>query len=265
MRLAFLTLLLVILEGCATSRYIDGRNAGLLYTNGFPSLLFVEGESGERQKVDLGMSTRIKEGGCPLVKTSAPPELQGRAPVDSVLLKAIERGGGRVCALLVKKDGAWIANTVNFSPTPEQKAALKHAYAESEKEEQEQQELSVEERAQAEAIRQAEVNAWRKRRHKPALPEQVRRDGILAETAISERRIDDAIKLYEDGLQVERLWPEGHRRIAELYGDRREYEKAIEHLRWYLALMPDADDAQAARDKLALWQQQNPKPTDATP
>jgi hypothetical protein len=252
----------VLGSSCATERYIEGRNAGVTYENGHPTLFFVESEKGDKQVIEVARMTRIRDGVCS-GENLPEPGFEAPAPIDTILLRTIEHGGGRICADLVKRDGHWVAKIVHVVPTPEQRAALAEAYAEDLRKQrviqERQEEESALQRAQAEAIRKAEIAAWQKRRHKPPLPEEARRNAILAETAIKEKRFIEAIRYYEAGLQVERLWPEGHFRVAMLYEETSDFGKAVEHLHWYLDLVPDADDAPAARDKLAVLEQKAPK------
>jgi predicted TPR repeat methyltransferase len=48
-------------------------------------------------------------------------------------------------------------------------------------------------------------------------------------------------------------WPEGQFNLAFLCGETGDYGCAVEHMQDYLELVPDAPDAQAAKDKLIIW------------
>lgn len=89
---------------------------------------------------------------------------------------------------------------------------------------------------------------------KPALPEEARRHRVLAEHAVSEKRFDDAVDAYAAALAVAPWWPEGHFNKAIIQGELQDYADAIRSMRCYLALVPQAPDARAARDRIYLWE-----------
>lgn len=96
--------------------------------------------------------------------------------------------------------------------------------------------------------------AWGALSTKPPMSDDVRQHRLLAEDAMKEKHMDTAIAEYEGGLAIDPLWPQGHFNAALLYGEQKDYEDAVWHMRAYLELAPDAPDAQAARDQLLLWQ-----------
>jgi hypothetical protein len=49
-------------------------------------------------------------------------------------------------------------------------------------------------------------------------------------------------------------WPEGNFNAALIAGELGFYADAIEHMQAYLELVPSAADAEAARDKIVIWQ-----------
>jgi len=101
---------------------------------------------------------------------------------------------------------------------------------------------------------QARAKAWRALKVKPDLPPDVRRFRLLAEDAIKHQEFDKAVDYYEQGLAIEPLWPQGQYNAALLYGEMKEYRDAELHMKRYLELVPDAPDAQAARDQIMIWQ-----------
>jgi tetratricopeptide (TPR) repeat protein len=98
------------------------------------------------------------------------------------------------------------------------------------------------------------ARAWRTLPVKPALPEDVRRCRLLAEDAFQNKEFEKAVDYYEQGLEIEPLWPQGQYNAALLYGEIKDYENAVSHMKRYLELAPDASDAQLARDQLMIWQ-----------
>ena len=94
---------------------------------------------------------------------------------------------------------------------------------------------------------------WRELAVKPPYPTEIERQRILAEHAAIEKKYDEALEHFEAGLRAAPLWPEGHFNAAMLCGELEAYSDAVEHLRRYLELMPDAADAPAVRVKLVVW------------
>ena len=88
---------------------------------------------------------------------------------------------------------------------------------------------------------------------KPELPEEARGFRVQAEDAVSRKRFQDAVDLYGKALKVSPWWPEGHFNQALILGESNCPEEAIAAMDRYLALVPDAPDARAARDKVYQW------------
>jgi tetratricopeptide (TPR) repeat protein len=101
---------------------------------------------------------------------------------------------------------------------------------------------------------QQEAAAWRALAVKPAISEDVRRHRLLAENAVQERQFETAVEEYEAGLELNPVWPEGHFNAALLCAGLGYYSEAIHHMRAYLELVPDAQDAQQARDQIVIWE-----------
>lgn len=101
---------------------------------------------------------------------------------------------------------------------------------------------------------QVKAKAWRASKTKPELPPDVRRFRVLAEDAIKHQEFEKAVQYYEQGLEIEPLWPQGQYNAALLYGEMKEYRDAELHMKRYLELVPEAPDAQAARDQMMIWQ-----------
>ncbi len=99
----------------------------------------------------------------------------------------------------------------------------------------------------------AVVADYRAANPKPAISEDVRRYQIMAEADIRAKRNEDAANAYEAALKLAPWWPEGQFDIALVLGASGRYSEAIQHMNKYLALVPDAPDARAARDKIYVW------------
>ncbi len=100
------------------------------------------------------------------------------------------------------------------------------------------------------------AKVWRELPVKPPLPEAVQRYRILAEEAYQHQDYQAAVAYYEKGLAVEPMWAQGHFNVASLFGDYlQNYNKAVSHMRRYLELRPDASNAAAGRQQMAIWQE----------
>jgi tetratricopeptide (TPR) repeat protein len=96
--------------------------------------------------------------------------------------------------------------------------------------------------------------AWRALATKPPLPDAVRIQRIAAEDAIKNSHPDAALEYYEEGLDLCPTWPEGHFNAALIAAELGDYTDAVEDMQSYLELVPNAADAQSARDQVDLWQ-----------
>jgi hypothetical protein len=117
---------------------------------------------------------------------------------------------------------------------------------------------SPEEREAALAQRQqrfaAVAASYRSSRSATAIPEEVRRYRVMAETAVRDMRFADAVDSYLDGLRIAPWWPEGHFNAALVLAELHFYDDAIAHMRNYLALVPNAADARAVQNKIYAWE-----------
>jgi tetratricopeptide (TPR) repeat protein len=95
--------------------------------------------------------------------------------------------------------------------------------------------------------------AWRALASKPPLPEEVRAQRLLAENALKEKQLVKAMIHYEAGLKLYPTWPQGWFNAAMIAAELGSYAEAVERMQAYLELVPDASDAQAARDQIVIW------------
>jgi tetratricopeptide (TPR) repeat protein len=109
-------------------------------------------------------------------------------------------------------------------------------------------------KAQLELIR-SQAKAWRALPAKPPLPGQVQHCRMLAEEAYQHHDYTAAAQNYEKGLALEPMWPQGHFNAALLHAEMAQFDVALDHMRCYLELAPDAPNAPAARDQIAQWEQ----------
>jgi tetratricopeptide (TPR) repeat protein len=97
------------------------------------------------------------------------------------------------------------------------------------------------------------ATAWRGLAEKPALPDAARVRRLLAEDAIKNKKPEEALTFYEQALEAYSTWPEGWFNAALVAGELGRYDDAADNMQNYLELVPDAKDAQAARDQLEMW------------
>lgn len=77
---------------------------------------------------------------------------------------------------------------------------------------------------------------------------------MRAESAVSDKRLDDAADRYEDALKLVPWWPEGRLNRALVLGEVARYSEATREMKKYLALVPGAPNARAAQDKIYEWE-----------
>lgn len=108
------------------------------------------------------------------------------------------------------------------------------------------------------------ADSWRALAIKPELPAEARRYRVLAENAYNEKRFEDALHYYEEGLELEPVWPEGQFNAAMLAQELGDFGEAAYHMQCYLALAPDSKDAPAARDQVIIWEEKAKDPPPAS-
>ena len=108
--------------------------------------------------------------------------------------------------------------------------------------------------AEEQAAFEAVVKTYRSQNPKPALSEDMRRLAVQAETAATDGKYKDAIQLYGQILAGVPWWPQAHYNLAVLLAEQSDFTEAIQEIRRYLALAPDASDARAAQDMIYQWE-----------
>jgi len=102
---------------------------------------------------------------------------------------------------------------------------------------------------------QEKAKVWQALSQKPPLPDEARRFRVLADDAVQNKDFDKAANYYEQGLAIEPMWPAGQFNAAVIYGELKLYPMAVVHMKRYLALKPDAQDAKADQDKIYIWEE----------
>jgi len=114
----------------------------------------------------------------------------------------------------------------------------------------------------------AVATAWRALSTTPRLSPEADRERILAENAIKEgkelgsaddnaerlKKLDSAIEHFGKALEIQPTWPAGWFNLALLYAEQKSYADATDAMKHYLELVPDASDAQAAREQMIIWE-----------
>jgi len=98
------------------------------------------------------------------------------------------------------------------------------------------------------------ARAYRASNPKSQLPEAARRFKVQAEGAVHDKDYGAAAEFYGQAIGVAPWWPEGHFNRALVLSNTGDYELAIVEMKRYLELMPDAQDARAAQDKVYEWE-----------
>jgi tetratricopeptide (TPR) repeat protein len=108
------------------------------------------------------------------------------------------------------------------------------------------------------------ADSWRSLAVKPELPEEARKYRVLAENAYKEKRFEDARRYYEQGLEIQPLWPDGQFNAAILDKEFGDYGEAVYHMRCFIELAPESKDAAAARDQIIIWEEKAKEPSAAS-
>jgi tetratricopeptide (TPR) repeat protein len=94
---------------------------------------------------------------------------------------------------------------------------------------------------------------WRDTEPKPALPEEVRAQQLLAENALKEENSGKALYHYERGVELYPVWFEGRYNAALIAAELNYYSEAVEHMQAFLELAPNSPEAPGARDQIVIW------------
>jgi tetratricopeptide (TPR) repeat protein len=103
-------------------------------------------------------------------------------------------------------------------------------------------------------IRAGLVRVYLKLPVKPPLPEYARRYAVQAETFAREKSYDQAIDAYKKVTNAAYWWPDAYFNLAVLLGDQKKYADAIQYMKAYLTLVPNAPDARGMQDKIYEWE-----------
>jgi hypothetical protein len=85
------------------------------------------------------------------------------------------------------------------------------------------------------------------------LPEEARQHQVLAEDAASRDDLDKAMDEYAAAFKIAPCWAQGRYQDAMIEGQTQWYLVAVDDMKKYLQLVPDAPNAQALRDQILVW------------
>lgn len=89
---------------------------------------------------------------------------------------------------------------------------------------------------------------------KPAVPEEQRKYIVQANSMTQMKNYPEAIKLYDQAIASSQTNPVIYYNQALLFAQIKQYDSAINRMKKYLMLVPNASDARSAQDKIYEWE-----------
>ncbi len=89
---------------------------------------------------------------------------------------------------------------------------------------------------------------------KPKLPEEVHKYRVQADFKVKQNQFQQAGDLYARALELAPWWPQGHYDRGYILGELKQYREAMQEMKRYLALVPNAPDARAVQDQIYQWE-----------
>jgi len=94
---------------------------------------------------------------------------------------------------------------------------------------------------------------------KPPVTEEERKYIVQANSMTQLKNYAEAIKLYEKAIELDQTNPIVYYNQALLFAQVKRFDTAINRMKKYLLLSPEASDARSAQDKIYEWEVQVPK------
>ena len=102
---------------------------------------------------------------------------------------------------------------------------------------------------------EAKVAEYRATGIKPPVTEEQRKYIVQANARSKRKEYLDAIYLYRKVIDLDPVsYPAAYFNMALLSGQMRRYDRAIDYMKQYLMIEPDAKDARSAQDKIYEWE-----------
>jgi len=99
------------------------------------------------------------------------------------------------------------------------------------------------------------ADSFRALKQKPTVTEEQRKLFIQADNLNKQNKVFDAIRMYLKAIELEKTsFPSAYANLALLYAKCNFFDYAILYMKKYLLLVPNAEDARAARDRLYVWE-----------
>jgi tetratricopeptide (TPR) repeat protein len=98
------------------------------------------------------------------------------------------------------------------------------------------------------------IEAYLKLPSKPPLPEDARRYAVQARTYIGDKRFEDASRSLDRVLSIAPWYPTVHYDKALVSAELKDWSGAIDSMKSYLRLAPQAPDARQVQDKIYEWE-----------
>jgi tetratricopeptide (TPR) repeat protein len=118
-----------------------------------------------------------------------------------------------------------------------------------------QQSLWKEKTAEAMAAFQSTADKYRAMPAKPQVSEEQRKYIVQANSMTQKKQFEKAMALYEKALEIDPVaFPAAYYNMALIASQQGNYHRAILNMRKYLLLVPNAEDARTAQDKIYEWQ-----------
>ncbi len=111
----------------------------------------------------------------------------------------------------------------------------------------------------AKEIRSHVAKLLKERPYLLEIPEEVRKFAIKAEEYTKEGKFIEAVNEYKKALKISPFLPDLYKALALNYAGMKHYAQAIDNMKIYLELYPNAPDARAARDEIYRWEVQMEK------
>lgn len=88
---------------------------------------------------------------------------------------------------------------------------------------------------------------------KPDISADIKLRRSLAENAVKSGKPAEALNYYELCALLDPTWAQGWFNAAVVAAQLEDNVDAVEHMQKYVLLMPDAADADSAREQIAMW------------